>query len=93
MKKKLKELVDSHNDWVRSLGVDIDSEYHSFDGYDMPDYTCRPSLPTSDKIAGVGLKRKYATQVPAGKTIGVAYNKGPYMVVDSTDFKTMGKKV
>ena len=59
MKKKLKELVDSHNDWVRSLGVDIDSEYHSFDGYDMPDYTCRPSLPTSDKIAGVGLKRKY----------------------------------
>jgi hypothetical protein len=23
----------------------------------------------------------------------VAYNKGPYMVVDAKDFKTMGRKV
>jgi hypothetical protein len=50
-------------------------------------------LPTSDKIAGVGLKKKYATQVPAGKTISVAYNKGPYMIVDDKDFKTMGRKI
>jgi hypothetical protein len=23
----------------------------------------------------------------------VAYNKGPYMIVDAKDFKTMGKKI
>ena len=27
------------------------------------------------------------------KTISVPYNKGPYMIVDAKDFKTMGKKV
>jgi len=31
--------------------------------------------------------------LPAGKTIGIAYNKGAYQVVDSSDFKTMGRKV
>ena len=28
-----------------------------------------------------------------GKTISVAYNKGPYMIVDDKDFKTMGRKI
>tara|TARA_Y100001938_G_C7876433_1_gene322860 strand:- start:267 stop:419 length:153 start_codon:yes stop_codon:yes gene_type:complete len=50
-------------------------------------------LPTSDRIVGIGSKRTYATQIPAGKTISVAYNKGPYMVVDAKDFKTMGRKI
>jgi len=26
------------------------------------------------------------------KTIGIAYNKGNYQIVDKADFKTMGKK-
>ena len=30
--------------------------------------------------------------MPEGKTIGIAYNKGNYQVVDKTDFKTMGRK-
>ena len=64
-----------------------------FEGFDLPDLSCRPSLPTSDNIAGVGLKKKYATQIPVGKTISVAYNKGPYMIVDEKDFKTMGRKI
>ena len=41
----------------------------------------------------VGLKKQYATQIPVGKTISVAYNKGPYMIVDEKDFKTMGRKI
>ena len=64
-----------------------------FEGFDLPDLSCRPSVPTSDNIAGVGLKKKYATQIPVGKTISVAYNKGPYMIVDEKDFKTMGRKI
>jgi hypothetical protein len=31
--------------------------------------------------------------LPAGKTIGIGYNKGTYQVVDSSDFKTMGRKI
>jgi len=86
-------LTEKYDAWVRSLGVNIDSDYNSFDGYDMPNYTCRPSVPTSDRIVGDTKKRIYSTQLPAGKTISVAYNKGPYMIVDAKDFKTMGKKV
>jgi len=92
-KEKLKVLTEKYDAWVRSLGVNIDSDYNSFDGYDMPNYTCRPSVPTSDRIVGDTKKKIYSTQLPAGKTISVAYNKGPYMIVDAKDFKTMGKKV
>jgi hypothetical protein len=44
-------------------------------------------------VVGDTYKRTYATQLPAGKTIGIAYNKGAYQVIDSSDFKTMGRKV
>ena len=96
-KKKLENLKKKHNQYIKSLGVNIDVDtgeiFSSFDGYDFPDLSCRPSLPTSDNIVGVVLKKKYATRVPAGKTISVAYNKGPYMIVDDKDFKTMGRKI
>ena len=96
-KKKLENLKKKHNRYIKSLGVNIDVDtgeiFSSFEGYPLPDLSCRPSVPTSNNIAGVGLKNKYATQVPAGKTISVAYNKGPYMIVDEKDFKTMGKKI
>ena len=96
-KKKLENLIKKHNQYIKSLGVNIDVDtgeiQSSFDGYPMPDLSCRPSLPTSDNIAGTTTKRYYTNTIPAGKTISVAYNKGPYMVVDAVDFKTMGKKV
>ena len=96
-KKKLENLKKKHNRYIKSLGVNIDIDpgeiFTSFDGYDFPDLSCRPSLPTSDRIVGVGSKKTYATQIPAGKTISVAYNKGPYMIVDDKDFKTMGRKI
>jgi hypothetical protein len=96
-KKKLEILKKQHYKWIKSLGVDIDLDTgkinNAFEGYDLPDLSCRPSLPTSDKIGGSTSKRMYATQLPPGKTISVAYNKGPYMIVDAVDFKTMGRKI
>ena len=96
-KKKLENLIKKHNQYIKSLGVNIDVDtgeiQSSFDGYPMPDLSCRPSLPTSDRIAGTTTKKYYTNTIPAGKTISVAYNKGPYMIVDAVDFKTMGKKV
>jgi len=96
-KKKLEKIKKKHNQYIKSLGVNIDVDTgeitSSFEGYPMPDLSCRPSLPTSDNIAGTTTKRYYTNTIPAGKTISVAYNKGPYMVVDAKDFKTMGKKI
>jgi len=96
-KEKLEKLRKNHYKYIKSLGVDIDIDTgkinNTFEGYDMPDLKCRPSLPTSDRIVGDTKKRVYSTQIPTGKTISVAYNKGPYMIVDAVDFKTMGKKV
>ena len=68
-------------------------------GFDRPDYTLdinglpRNSIPTSDRIPGACVKRTLPkVKLPEGKTIGIAYNKGNYQVVDKTDFKTMGRK-
>ena len=96
-KERLKIARQKHYKWIRSLGVDIDLETgkvnNIFEGYDLPNLKCRPSLPTSDRITGDTKKRIYSTQLPVGKTISVAYNKGPYMIVDAKDFKTMGRKI
>ena len=96
-KKKLQNLIKKHNQYIKSLGVDIDIETgeinNRFEGYPFPDYSCRPSVPTSDNISGTTTKRYYTNTIPEGKTISVAYNKGPYMVVDAKDFKTMGRKI
>ena len=94
-KKNLQNLVKKHNQYIKSYNIDIDSGKieSGFEGYPMPDLSCRPSLPTSDNISGTTTKRYYTNTIPEGKTISVAYNKGPYMVVDAKDFKTMGKKV
>jgi len=96
-KERQQKLLKDHYKYIRSLGVDIDVDTgkinNTFEGYEMPNLKCRPSLPTSDRIVGDTKKRVYSTQIPTGKTISVAYNKGPYMIVDAVDFKTMGKKV
>ena len=69
-------------------------------GFDRPDYTLdinglqRNSIPTSDRIPGACIKdNKPKVQLPAGKTIGIAYNKGNYQIVDESDFKSMGRKI
>ena len=69
-------------------------------GFDRPDYTLdingikRNSIPTSDRIPGACVKRTMMKpKLPAGKTIGIAYNKGNYQIVDESDITTMGKKI
>ena len=69
-------------------------------GFDLPNLQLdingltRNSIPTSDRIPGACVKRTLPkVQLPEGKTIGIAYNKGNYQVVDATDFKSMGRKV
>ena len=69
-------------------------------GFDLPNLQLdinglqRNSIPTSDRIPGACVKRTLPkVTLPAGKTIGIAYNKGNYQVVDAADFKSMGRKV
>ena len=95
-KQKLELAKTQHRKWLESLGVRFNSKgrvINTFKGYDLPDYTPRDSIKTSDRIVNFTGKKQYATELPEGKTISVAYNKGPYMVVDAKDFKTMGRKV
>jgi hypothetical protein len=86
-KQRLQLAVTQYRKWLKSLGL----KRHK--GFDMPNYKTKDSIPTSDRIVGDTYKRTYATKLPAGKTIGIAYNKGAYQVVDSTDIKTMGRKI
>jgi len=72
----------------------------SLSGFKLPDLTLdinglkRNSIPTSDRIPGACVKRTLPkVTLPEGKTIGLAYNKGNYQVVDKSDFITMGRKV
>ena len=102
-KKELYNIRLSHYKWLQSKG--IKTTFESVCKFEKPNVKSKPgeldlshlqvkdSIPCSNNIGGSTAKRVYATQLPAGKTISVAYNKGPYMVVDAKDFKTMGRKV
>ena len=95
-KEKLQHAKIQHRKWLESLGVRFDRKgqvINRFKGYETPEYKPRDSIKTSDRILNFTGKRNYATELPEGKTISVAYNKGPYMVVDAKDFKTMGRKI
>ncbi len=96
-KKKLENLNKTHNQYIRSLGIEIDVDSGEIlqdrHGAPMPDYKCRQSPPTSDRISGNTYKKTYTSTIPEGKTISVPYNKGPYMVVSKEDLKTAGRKV
>ena len=91
MTKKIKETYKS---------ITRPSFTKTLKGFDLPNLQLdinglkRNSIKTSDRIPGACVKRTLPkVQLPAGKTIGIAYNKGNYQVVDATDFKSMGRKV
>jgi len=95
-KQKLELALTQYRRWLKSIGLKLNNKgrvINNHKGFDMPDYKVSNSIPTSDRMVGDTYKRTYATKLPAGKTIGIAYNKGAYQVVDSTDIKTMGRKV
>jgi len=89
-KKKIKETYKS---------INRESFKKTLSGFTLPDLTLdinglpRNSIPTSDRIPGACVKRTLPkVKLPEGKTIGIAYNKGNYQIVDQADFKTMGRK-
>ncbi len=95
-KQRLQLAVTQYRKWLKSLGLNLNKKGRVISrhkGFDMPNYKVKDSIPTSDRVVGDTFKRTYATKLPAGKTIGIAYNKGAYQVVDSSDFKTMGRKI
>ena len=97
-KMRLEIVRKNHNKWLKSIGVNLDSNgkvINNFQGYPFPDYSSnRKSLPCSNKISSCAPKREVIKpKLPAGKTISIAYNKGNYQVVDISDITTMGRKV
>ena len=101
-KREQIELVKSnHYKWLQSLGLKVNMKTgHIIKRFkeekgdlDLSHLKVKQTIPCSNNIGGSTAKRIYATQLPAGKTISVAYNKGPYMIVDAKDFKTMGRKI
>ena len=95
--ERLAIVKNNYMKWLKSIGVRLDSKgrvINNFKGYPFPDYSVRNSIPTSDRIPGACVKRaKMKAKLPAGKTIGIAYNKGNYQIVDESDITTMGKKI
>jgi len=102
-KEKLHIARLQHIQWLKSIGVNASLEdvtvfkkpnVKSKQGeLDLSHLKVKDSIPCGNRIEGTKAKRVYATHLPPGKTISVAYNKGPYMVVDAKDFKTMGRKI
>ena len=96
--ERLAIVKNNYMKWLKSIGVRLDSKgrvINNFKGYPFPDYSSdRNSIHTSDRIPGACVKRtKMKAKLPAGKTIGIAYNKGNYQIVDESDITTMGKKI
>lgn len=101
-KEKIELAKTQHYNWLKKLGLNVDmdtghiikSTDYGSDELDLSYLKVRNSIPTSDRIPGACVKRTLPkAQLPAGKTIGIGYNKGTYQVVDQSDFKTMGRKV
>ena len=65
------------------LKINRESFTRTLKGFERPNYTLdinglpRNSIPTGDRIPGACTKQsKPKVQLPEGKTIGIAYNKG-----------------
>ena len=95
--ERLTIIKNNYMKWLKSIGIKLDKYgkvINNFKGYPMPDLSVRDSIPTSDRIPGACVKRTMMKpKLPAGKTIGIAYNKGNYQIVDESDITTMGKKI
>ena len=95
-KQRLQLALTQYRRWLKSIGLKLNNKggvINNHKGFDMPGYKVSNSIPTSDRMVGDTYKKTYATKLPAGKTIGIAYNKGAYQVVDASDITTMGRKI
>ena len=99
-REQLNLVKREYHKWLATLGLNVNLKTGRIiqskrepKELDLSMYKVRNSIPTSDRISGVCTKEsKPKVQLPEGKTIGIAYNKGNYQIVDKADFKTMGKK-
>ena len=106
--KAYKEALKKHIKYLKNLGFNCDDDGRiqltTSGGYYLdiaertmpePREKTLSDVPMSNKIGAGGTKPDNSWKIEASKnfTIVPAYNKGPYMVVDAKDFKTMGKKV
>jgi hypothetical protein len=90
-----------HYKWLQSLGLKVNMKTGHIikskrvsKNLDTSYLKVRNSIPTSDRIPGACVKRTLPkVTLPEGKTIGIAYNKGNYQIVDRADFKSMGRKI
>lgn len=87
-----------HRKFLLSVGLPIDSKNRVVlserIGYDFPDLSTREYYKMSNNISGIAPKKKRPDPyIPAGKTVGIGYNKGTYQLVDGSDIITMGRKV
>lgn len=100
-KKEQLDLIKlQYHKWLSTLGLNVNVKTGQIikskrvpKPLDTSIFKVRDSIPTSDRIVGSTYRRYYSTNLPAGKTISVAYNKGGYQVVDAKDFKSMGRKI
>jgi len=87
-----------HRKFLLSVGLPIDSKNRVIIkeriGTPFPDLSSREHYALSNNISGVANKKKRPDPyIPAGKTVGIGYNKGTYQLVDGSDIITMGRKV
>ena len=70
-----KEALDSHNAWLRSMGINSDKKptKRSLKGVSIPSYKVETTLPTSDTICSNGTKKDSITYT-GNEIAGVALN-------------------
>ena len=99
-REQLNLVKRQYHKWLATLGLNVNLKTGRIiqskrepKELDLSMYKVRNSIPTSDRIPGACVKQPQPkVQLPEGKTIGIAYNKGNYQVVDKADFNTMGRK-
>ena len=98
-KQRLQKAQNEHRKFLLSMGLTINSRNKVIIkqrlGTPFPDLSTKETYKLSNNILGIGRKKWSPSEpyIPAGKTVGIGYNKGTYQLVDGSDIITMGRKV
>jgi len=98
-KQRLQKVQNEHRKFLLSMGLTINSRNKVIIkqrlGTPFPDLSTKETYKLSNNISGIGRKKWSPSEpyIPAGKTVGIGYNKGTYQLVDGSDIITMGRKV
>tara|TARA_R100001463_G_scaffold33083_1_gene73788 strand:- start:17 stop:376 length:360 start_codon:yes stop_codon:yes gene_type:complete len=84
---KMQKSLDEHEKFLKKMGYQPKENRVDVPIYELPDYSSdRPSLPTSDVIAGPSVKKKIH-HYNGNAVIGQAYNKGGLQVLSTQEAK------